>query len=230
MAKSDSPESTPAAPDPWAILDKLATALSQAKDSPKAQGNDELMTRLSAALERVGEAQIQGAQLIAAETRRAHRPSNELVHGRSVFNRRGILLGDKEDGPRKMPLKCVMMIPYLAEWESCTREEVDLLNLLEAGEYRLSLIDKSRVKIGIKVDYKLDGRTPSRLLLNAISEDGSQGTAFNKDNFRNMPPLTDMLRQLLRQHSPDVRAAAAAVMTDEEEEALIECGHLTVSV
>jgi hypothetical protein len=182
------------------------------------------------ALERVSETQLEGAKLVAQETRRANRPSNEVVPNRSVFNRRGELLPDTADGPRKPPLKCVMLIPWLVEWESINREEAELLNLLEAGEYHLALIDRSRIKMGIKIDYKLDGRTPSRLLMNHMGSDGQPGTAFNNDNFRLMPPLSDMLRQLLKQHSKEVRARAAGIVSDEEEEALIEAGELSVSV
>jgi arsenate reductase-like glutaredoxin family protein len=73
------------------------------------------------------------------------------------------------------------------------------------------------------VEYKEDGRTPSRLLMN-------HETAFNNDNFRMMPPLVDMLRDILKQHDRDVRALSAAVLSDEEEEALIEAGELSISV
>lgn len=228
MAKNESNEE-PQTPNPWEILNKLSDALTSAKQAAQSTGSEELMVRLTSALERVSAAQLQGAELIASETRRAHRPSNEVTPRISVFNRRGVLLPPGVDGPTKPPLRCVMMIPWLVEWESCTREEVELLNLLEQGEYRLTLSDKSKVMIGVKIDYKLDGITPGRLILNSLSQDGSPGTAFNKDNFRNVLPLPDMLRQLLRRHKPEVAARAASIMSDEEEEALIEAGQLVVS-
>lgn len=231
MAKdTTTPESAPAPPDPWAILDRLAGALERAQASPAAS-NPDILERLTTALARVSEAQVEGAKIIASETRRAHRPSNEIVPQKSVFNRRGVLLPDSAEGPRKPPLKCIMMIPWLVEWESCTREEVELLNLLESGEYMLSLIDKSKIKMQVKIDYSVDGTTPSRLLMQNIGVDGQPGTAFNNDNFRLAPALSDELRQLLRQHkSKEIRALAAAVVSDEEEEALIEAGELSVSV
>lgn len=224
------PETPPATPDPWAVLNRLAAALESAKSSEAAGGNSEIMSRLTTALERVSEAQMDGSKLIAAETRRAHRKNNEVPPNISVFNRRGTLLPDSDTGPRKLPLKCKMMIPWLAEWESLTREEVELLNLLENGEYIVSLVDKSRVKMAVVITYKLGGVEPSTLLLNSIGSDGQPGTAFNNDNFRLMPTLTDMLRQILRQHEKTIKAKAAAVLSDEEEEALIEAGELTVSL
>lgn len=232
MAKKDddAPETAPSAPDPWAILDRLASALESAKASPVANNNEELMSRLAHALERVSESQLEGSRLIASETRRAHRPSNEVAPNISVFNRRGMLLPEDADGPRKPLLKCIMLIPWLVEWDSCTREEVELLNLLQAGEYHLSLVDKSRIKMEVRIDLKVDGHTPSRLLMNNVGTDGQPGTAYNNDNFRLIPALSDLLRQILRQHDPETRALAAAVMSDEEEEALIEAGELTTSV
>lgn len=220
--KQDDDEAT--APDPWAVMNRLAAAMEAiAAKSESEPGTGELMLRLSTALERVSEAQIEGSKLIASETRRAHRPSNEVVPNISVFNRRGTMLPDNAEGPRKPKLKCLMMLPWLAEWESLTREEVELLNMLEAGEYQLKRIDNSKVRVVIQVELRVDGKTPSRLLLN-------HDTAFNNDNFRLMPPLPDMLRQLLKQHDPEIRSVSAAVLSDEEEEALIEAGELSISV
>lgn len=235
MAKqTDPPESeTPAtptqAPDPWAILNKLADALSAAKTSPKAQSDEAVMARVMEMVERVAGAQLQGMQILSTEARRSNRPSNEIIPGISVFNRRGVLLDPNDPGPHKPKLKCLMMIPWLVEWESITREEAELLNLLEPGEYIYLRPDRSRVKMGVKIDYKMDGVTPSRLIMNHITDDGAPGSAFNRDNYTLNGGLVDMLRIILKQHSPAVRAAAAAVLSDEEEEALIECGQLTIS-
>lgn len=228
MAKKEeeTPE-TPELPDPWAIISKLTEAIQGLARAPQNDQNQSLTLRLTEALERVSEAQLAGSKLIASETRRAHRPSNEVVPNRSVFNRRGTLLPDQSgmpDGrdPRKPLLKCVMMIPWLVEWESCTREEVELLNLLGQGEYTLRRIDNSKIRVTVKIDYKIDNVSPSRLVL-------THETGFNNDNFKLMPALPDMLRQLLRQHPQPVPQHAILVMTDEEEEALIEAGALLVS-
>lgn len=216
----DDETETPAAPDPWAILERLTAALEANKQQPSTEHTESINARLTEALERLAESNIQGAQIMASETRRAHRPSNEVVPGISVFNRRGEMLPDYQ----KPKLKCIMMLPWLVEWESCTREEVELLNLLQAGEYNLKRIDNSKVRCTVVIDFKVDGITPSRLVMN-------HDTAFNNDNFKLMPPMTEMLRQILRQSvDKDIMKAAAAVLTDDEEEALIEAGELSISV
>lgn len=200
----------------------LATALNGLKDavtSGQRAAAPELEGQLATALSRLAEAQLAGSQLIADETRRAHRPSNEVVPGISVFNRRGQLLADYQ----KPRLKCIMMVPWLVEWESCTREEVELLNLLQPGTYRVTRIDKSKVNLTIQIDYAVDQVTPSRLIM-------THDTAFNNDNFKLVPDLTRMLREILLQHDPEIAMRAKKILTDEEEEALIEAGALSVSV
>lgn len=227
MAKrsdDESGETTPA-PDPWAVMSQIANALEAISRKQEAAPDDRLMAmqeKLSVALERLADAQVESGKLIASETRRAHRPSNEVVPGISVFNRRGVGLPDDAQGPRKRPLACIMLLPWLAEWESLTREEVDLLNLLVKcpGQYEAQKIDKSKIRMDVLVEYKLDSKTPSRMLVN-------HETAFNNDNFKMMPPLVDWVRHILKQ--TDMRKEAAAVMTDEEEEALIEAGELTTA-
>lgn len=216
----------PAPPDPWAVLDKIGTALSvlsSRSDSGGGGRTDELMIRLTETMARLSEANIEGSKLIAAETRRAHRPSNEIAPGISVFNRRGTNLPANAEGVRKPPLKCIVLAPWLVEWESCTREEVELLNLLQAGEYQLKRTDGSKIRVTVQMDYRVDGKTPSRMVIN-------HDTAFNNDNFRLVPAFAEMIRQLLKQHEDqDIRKFAASVLSDEEEEALIEAGELSVS-
>ncbi len=225
MAKDKDETMTPSAPDPWEVLGKLTaalTALSERQAAAPSSTNEDMMMTLSAALARLAEAQVEGSRLIADETRRAVRPSNEVVPQISVFNRRGMLLPDDADGPRKPLLKCLMLVPWLLEWESCTREEVELANLLEPGEYQLVLNDRAKVTVTCNIEYKSDMVTPSRLII-------THDTTFNKENFRRVPALADCLRQYLRQHDPEVQQLAAAVMTDDEEEAYIASGQLSVS-
>lgn len=216
-------------PDPWIVMEQMATAIQALSEKMgTAPSTDKEMLqavvdKLSPALERMADAQIEGAKIQASEQRHLHRPSNEVVPKVSVFNRRGENLPDDAEGPRKQPLKCIMMIPWLAEWDSLTREEVDLLNLLEAGIYTVTRIDRTKVRVTVNIDYREDGVTPSRLLMN-------HDTAFNNDNFRMMPDLAGMLRQILKQHdSLEVRKLAAVVLSDDEEEAMIEAGALTIS-
>lgn len=225
--KDDSPDDTPLPViDPWEVMSRIADALTGIKEKI-AGGNDssrnqEMLVGLSAALQRLAETNIEGSKLIASETRRAHRPSNEIAPGISVFNRRGLNLPEDATGVRKPLLKCLMMIPWLVEWESITREEAELLNLIEAGEYTLRRIDDSTIRVSVQMEYRVDGK-PSRMLIN-------HDTGFNNDNFRLVPRLADYLRQLLRQHdSVEIKRRAAAVLSDQEEADLIEAGELSVS-
>lgn len=222
MAKKDD-ESVTDAPDPWAVLQRLTEALEAMKAQPVDNPDPGMQAALTAALERLADAQVSGSKLIADETRRAHRPSNEVVPGISVFQRRGRLLDKSVPGPHKPPLKCLMMLPWLAEWDSLTREEVELLNLLEAGTYTVKKTDNSKTQMVVQIKVAADGVTPSSLLMN-------HDTAFNNDNFRMMPPLAELIRQMLKQHDRIITQQAAAILTDDEEEAMIAAGDLLVSV
>lgn len=224
-AVTDEATETPAPPDPWVVLARLTSAMEVIAANSASGGNtgrnDELMVTLTSALERLAAAQITGSELVAQEHRRAAqavRPSNQIIPEVSVFNRRGTKLEDYQ----KPKLKCLMMLPWLVEWESVTREEVELLNLLEAGSYVITRIDRTKITATVTIDYKTDGKTPSRLIM-------THDTAFNNDNFKMMPPLTDMLRGILKQHDRSIANASKAVLSDEEEEALIEAGQLSVS-
>lgn len=222
MAKKDEEMQDQQPIDPMVVMLRLTEALEKMTErqqtSPDASMG-KMMETLSTALARVSESQLEGSKLIASETRRAHRPSNEVVPQVSVFNRRGKMLSDYQ----KPVLKCTMMVPWLLDNDSITREEVELANLLQPGDYVLKRTDNSKVTVSVSVTLKQDGVTPSRLLL-------THETAFNNDNFRLVPTFSDMLRQVLKQHGSEIRAQADAVLTDEEEEALIEAGELSVSV
>lgn len=209
---------SPAPADPMALLASLAQSLAilvQRQDS-QAEG---LVQALAPALERLADATLAGAKIQADETRRAHRPSNEVVPMISVFNRRGETL----PGYTKPKLKCRMDIPWSLRDEELTREEVELFNLLQPGEYAVKRNDGSKITMTVVVRYAVDQVTPSHLVMN-------HETAFNNDHKNLMPSLADMARQMLRQHDPAIRKLSAAVMSDEEEEALIECGDLAIAV
>lgn len=219
---TETPDRVPPPLDPYAVIDRLTGALEAlASQRASATGNDQavvvmMMEKLTAALARVSEAQVAGSKMIADETRKAHRPSNEIAHFRSPFNPRG-----ERDYPRPK-LKCLMMIPWLLDRDSCTREEIELANLLETGEYVVKRVDGTKFKVMCKVHYALDDKTPSRLIM-------TNETAFNNDYFKLMPSLVDYLRQVLKQHNPDVARQAAAVLSMDEEEALIASEQLPIS-
>lgn len=198
----------------------MMAAMTQAISVLASKGTDDkAVLALTAAFDRMTAAQTYSSNLAIEEQRKAFRPSNQVIPNVSVFNRRGDLLEDY----KKPPLKCLMMIPWLVEWEACTREEVELLNLLEAGSYTIKRADRSKIAMEVVMEYKADRVTPSLLTIRHES-------AFNNDNFKMMPPLPDMLRDMLKQHDRAVSLATSTVLTDEEEEAMIEAGELSVSV
>lgn len=189
--------------------------LAQRQDQPAAAaGTDPVVLNaimtLAQAVERLTDGQMKGSELIANATKKANRPSNEAPPMISAFNPRG----DK-DFP-KPALKCKMLLPWEAEHESLTREEVDLLNLLEPMDYIVVRNDRTKVKVEVRCKYNLDSDVPSILIIN-------HDTAFNNDYQRMMPPLVDMLRSMLKQN-PKTRAAEKMVVTDDEELEFIAAG------
>lgn len=217
-------------PNPWAIMNRLVQAIEIMQQRPAQDTNGQALEILTQAVLRLSEASIAGSKQIAEAQIKAVRPSNEVIPEISVFRRRG--RDPKLEGcadpvlhyaTLKPKLKCAMMIPWIAEWESLTREEVMLLNLLEEGAYVVKRQDRSKVTMTVTVRYAEDNRTPSMLFVN-------HETAFNQENFRNMAPLSDMLRDMLKQHDRPISQKAASVLSDEEEEALIEAGQVTVTL
>lgn len=203
-------------PDTMSTEDKLTYLIERLADQKDA--DPAITDVLAAALNRLADAQLAGSKLIADETRRAHRPSNEVVPMRSTLNPRGNLLPDYQ----KPKLACPMMLPWLADDDSCSREEVELLNLLlkAPGKYAVEMTDGRSVEIDVKVDANIDG-TPYRMLIN-------NETAFKNEFFKYVPPLPLYLRQILVQ-SP-LKRDAAGILTMAEENAMIRAGELTVSV
>lgn len=219
MAKKDDDEPEI---DSVSLLNRLTDALDRlgkqnANIPDPALG--EMMLTLAAAMERVADANIAGSKMIADETRRAHRPSNEVVPMRSVYNRRGQNL----EGYTKPKLRCPTFMPWQLDDDSLMREEVELLNLLEQGEFTVIRNDESEVQVTIQMIMALDRVTPSRVLLN-------HETAFNQGSHREMPSMVRILRQILSQSSPEAKYKASAVLSDREEAAMIAAGELTVSV
>lgn len=165
---------------------------------------------LAEALTGLKSATLQAAQMQADMQRRVHRPENEFNPKISTFN----LRGDK-DFPRPR-LRCEFFLPWPVtnDQEQLTREEVELLNLLQAGEWTIRRSDRSKLKIEVRQVNKLNSDEPSRVLIN-------HETGFNNDNHRLLP--FDWIRQLVSAN-PKTKALAASVLTMDEEEALILAG------
>lgn len=218
------PQPDPANPDPIPGMDPLMErltlaleALASQKTAPGSPNSDsaqmaQAIALLAGAMERMSSGQLEGSRLIADATKKAQRPSNEVYPAISAFN----LRGDK-DFP-KPQLKCEMLLPWPADHDGSTREEVELLNLLQQGEYTVTRNDMTKIKLQVIVTTKLDSDEPSRLVIN-------HSTAFNNDYHRTLPPLTVMLRQMLKQ-SLATRAAADRVLSMDEEAALIMANQL----
>lgn len=143
----------------------------------------------------------------AEALRRGQDPSNPFAPDVNVFNPRG-----ERDHPRPR-LKCKMFLPWEAEWESLTREEIQLLNLLEPGDYYVMRNDESRVMVTVRATINVNTGGYDRLLMNSE-------ISLNNDYHILMPPLRKWVRQMLDQR-PHTKAAAREVMTMEEEVALI---------
>ncbi len=187
-------------------MEAIATRLSvmPADDHPALEKLTEAFHELASAQRQIAKGQDQ-------TLRQIHRPDNQNSPKISVFNPRG----DK-DFPRPT-LKCPMFIPYPAYQDDLTREEIELLNLLEPGEYRVKRTDGSWITLTVAVERQVDGQSLSRLTI-------SHDTAFRNLQHHLLPPKCDMLRAMLAQK--DTKAAALAVVSMEEEEALILAGQL----
>lgn len=151
--------------------------------------------------------QVEGNKGAADALRRSQDPSNPFAPDVSVFNPRG-----ERDHPRPQ-LKCRMFLPWEAERESMTREEIELLNLLEPGDYYVRRNDESKMLVGIKTNTNPNTGQYDRLLMNSE-------TGFNNDYHWLVPPLRNMLRQILDQR-PHTQEAARKVITTEREIELI---------
>jgi hypothetical protein len=161
---------------------------------------------LAQGLQGMQHASLQGANTIAEMQRRTTMPENRAFPAISWFN----LRGDK-DFPRPV-LKCEMFLPWpVDDGSSLTREEIELLNLLEQGEYTIFRTDRSRVKVTVRIETKLDSDEPVRLLVN-------HETAFSND-YHNLMPF-NWIRQMV-ESKPSLRDKARAILTMEDEEALI---------
>jgi hypothetical protein len=191
------------------LMERLTSALeSLSKREADAGANSQVaaaMVLLAESLQGLRTGQMQAAQLTADMQRRVTRPENNFPPNLSAYNPRG----DK-DFPRP-PLKCPMLIPWPVEQEAHTREEIELLNLLEAGEFVITRSDRSKLKLTVAIARKLDSEEPSQLSVN-------HETGFNNDNHKQLPH--DWIRQLVSAN-PKTKAAAANVLTMEEEILLI---------
>lgn len=180
------------------------------------QGNDDnnAIVKLAEAIERMTGSTIEGAKIQARATRVGARHENLVSAGISTLNLRG-----EKDFP-KPPLACEFMIPWLIDYDSVTREEIELLNLIATapGEYPVRRNDGSKVKLIVSAQLTPDSDRLERVIF-------KHDTAFNNDNHSLMPPLTDMLRGMLKS-KPHTKKLAEAILTMDAEADLIKDGKL----
>jgi len=161
------------------------------------EGNADVLERLASMQQTIAD---QNNQTL----RQIHRPRNEFPPEISEFN----LRGDKDFA--RPPLKCEMHTPWFRPWDqsSLTREEVELLNLLEPGEYTLKRNDGTKVIVQVEGKYALGDSTKLERLTIA------HPSAFGNAEHARMKSLPDTLRSMLGRKAKDV-------ITMEEEEGYI---------
>lgn len=191
---------------------RLAASMEKLAERQQTQSIDpqlaQLLQGMMATMQVLVQQQIAGNTANADALRKSQDPSNMFAPDFSVFNPRG------EKAHPRPKLKCRMFIPWEAEWESLTREEIELLNLLEPGEFFLKRNDESRVIMTVKADINPNSGKYDRLLMNSE-------TALNNDYHWLMPPLRIWLREILKQR-PATKAAARKIMTMEHEFLLVK--------
>lgn len=158
-------------------------------------------------------ASAKAAEISAEATRLALKPPyNKVAAGISVFCLRG-----KREHP--LPdLKCDIHAPHTMSPGShgCDREEVELWNLLEPGEFTVTLGDGSETKLMVEGEQDSLGRLQ---MLRVMSPSWSK-TSGNAHLM--WPGARTWLRQVIGE-------AAEGVMTMVEEARLIAAGKLSVS-
>lgn len=198
--------------DPRSINERMLQALESMQSRTAEGGASDMMAlamlQLADAMKGIRDGQLEAARIVANMQRTTMAPENKFHHNISAFN----LRGDK-DFPRPL-LRCDYFLPWPVKpsaAEELTREEIELLNLVEPGEHTILRSDRTKVKINVKIDRKHDSEAPSRVVF-------IHDTAFNNDYHALIPH--DWIRQLVTSN-PKTRDAARNVLTMEEEEALI---------
>lgn len=113
----------------------------------------------------------------------------------SVFNHRG-----EKDFP--MPaLKCEIRAPWQSKpgFHGLTREEVELFNLLQQGQYPVELTDGSRITINVVGVKNSQNGTLEHMTLCGMYDEESRiyAALFTKENKQLFPAMTTLLRQMI---------------------------------
>lgn len=146
----------------------------------------------------IQEAQLenQKRQTISQEERdkRTLPPSNQFAPRCSVFNPQG-----EKDYP--MPaLKCEVHMPWQQKpgMHGLDWEEVELLNLVEPGEYMVELNDGSVVPLNVVGTRNSEsGKVEAMRFFGLKDEGGAYGAFYTQERKAFVPALRLMLRQML---------------------------------
>lgn len=201
--------------------------MSKANETKPEAGSEvtmaDVLARMTAIMEQNAANAAAHIDVQREQLKQTRRPSNKRPPDISAFNPRG-----EKDFP--MPkLKCRMLIPHPQDpnFHGCTREEVELLNRLEFGEYRVTLNDgtvQTANVIGNK--HPQTGEITLLEIRGQMDGNGNFGALYSKDRFRDMPALAPMLRDMLSQKG----IAHEDVLTMGQERELVKLGQLEVSV
>jgi hypothetical protein len=167
---------------------------------------------LASVLARLVELQSQGQVVQQAALAQNAPKSLTLIPKISPYNWRG-----EKDYPAPR-LKCEIFAPFSITPElqinspQLTREEIELFNLLEQGDYVIELLDGTKTPVCVVgVKSQTTGKLESLGLFGAKDNATGHYTAlYSRENRFAFPGLRVMLRQMLGD-------AASGVMTMEEE-------------
>lgn len=147
-------------------------------------------------------------------------PSNKMAPLISACNPRG-----EKDYP--MPqLKWEVWAPWRSRPvdHGLDREEVELFNLLEPGEYLVELVDGTLQKVAVvAMRHSISGDITRLTLSGALNDEGKPTPLFTQENKGQFPAMRAMLRDILGDK-------AKGVMPMKEEVKLVANGELAVSV
>ncbi len=147
-------------------------------------------------------------------------PSNKSGPEISAFNPRG------QKDHRMPALKCEIWAPWRSRESDhgLDREEVELFNLLEPGEYVIELVDGTPHKVVvIPQRHSLSGELTRLTFSGALNDEGKPTPLFTPETKNLFPSMRLMLREIIGDK-------ATAVETMKVEIAKVKSGEYLVSV
>lgn len=131
-------------------------------------------------------------QNTATAMQKALKPENARAPEMSDLNP----LGERDHPRPELKCKFTFGTNYPIERESCSRLEIDLLNRIIPGEYRVRETNGLTMTVNVKVRKATD--------MGEIMELGLEFPCKNKDQQMGVPPLASMLRDILGESTSDV--------------------------